>query len=100
MSAAKREPVAFIDRVRILAPNARGYYRLKWTEPDGSPEDTSGGRQLEPALGKAKDIDQRLALAAGPKAVTALQDVLAAFVASAQSPYKNKPGDGREPGPL
>jgi hypothetical protein len=35
---------------------------------DGGPGDTNGGRELEPALGKATDIDQRLVLAAGPTA--------------------------------
>jgi hypothetical protein len=59
MSAARNRLAASVGVVKVLEPNARGYYRLKWTEPDGTPGDTSAGRILEPALAKATEINDR-----------------------------------------
>jgi hypothetical protein len=50
MSAAAARPttgpVALVGAVRVLGPDAKGYYRLKWINPDGSTGDT---RPLRPA---------------------------------------------------
>jgi hypothetical protein len=72
MSAARNRLAATVGVVKVLEPNAKGYYRLKWTEPDGTPGDTSAGKILELALEKATEINNRVTSAAGPKAVTAL----------------------------
>ena len=42
MSAAREAARGRVGVVRVLEPNAKGYYRLKWTEPDGTRGDTSG----------------------------------------------------------
>ena len=77
MSAASNRLAATVGVVKVLEPNAKGYYRLKWTEPDGTPGDTSAGKILELALEKATEINNRVTSAAGPKAVTALDVVVA-----------------------
>ncbi|MCK5927606.1 MAG: hypothetical protein KAG80_05340 [Nocardioides sp.] len=87
---SKRSPLEHIGAVRILHPCAKGYYRLKWTEPDGSPGDTSGGRTLETARAKAATIDRRLSLAVGPLAMTLLPEMVDRFLAEGTSPYPNK----------
>ena len=90
MSAARRPPVAIVGVVKVLEPNTQRYLRLKWTEPDGTPGDTSAGKLLGPALEKATEINDRVTSAAGPKAVTALDVVVAAYLAAGPSPHKNK----------
>lgn len=79
-----------VGSVTVTGPNAKGYYRLKWREPDGALGDTSGSRDLAVALEKAADIDQRLAQAAGPQATQRLEDLLTEFIAHGHSPYKDK----------
>jgi hypothetical protein len=90
MSAGRNPLVAMVGVVRVLEPDAKGYYRLKWTEPDGTPGDTSAGRILEHAREKASEINDRVTSAAGPKAVAALEGVVAAYLAAGHSPYKDK----------
>ena len=79
------EPI-YEGNVTITGPNTKGYYRLKWHEPDGTP----GSRYLDMARIKAKDIDARISRAAGPKATTRLDVVLDEFFADGHSPYKKK----------
>jgi hypothetical protein len=74
----------------VLEPSTKGYYRLKWTEPDGTPGDTSAGKILEHALEKPTEINDRVTSATCPKAVTALDVVVAAYLAAGHSPYKDK----------
>jgi hypothetical protein len=62
-----------IGQVTITGPNARGYYKLKWTEPDGFRVDTSGGRTLEQARATATRNALRIAQAAGPNVVAILR---------------------------
>jgi integrase len=76
--------------VTITGPNTKGYYRLKWHEPDGTLGDTSGSRDEAYARLKAHDINARLTQAAGPKATTPLTQVVDAFLAEGKSPYKEK----------
>ncbi|MGB3763287.1 MAG: hypothetical protein WA966_08690, partial [Ornithinimicrobium sp.] len=85
-----RPPLEHAGAVRILNPCTKGYYRLKWTEPDGTLGDTSGGKTLETARAKAIKIDQRLSLAVGPLATTSLRDMVDRFIAEGTSPYPNK----------
>lgn len=80
----------YVGDVAVTGPNPRGYYRLKWREPDGTLRDTSGSRDLDFARIKASDIDSRLAQAAGPKATSSLQHILDEFIADGHSPYKDK----------
>lgn len=87
MSAARKPPVEWVGQVAIYAPGGKGYFRLKWDEPDGRPGDTSGGRTLETARFKAAEIDARLSMAAGAFAVTPLVDLVAQYLAEATSPY-------------
>ncbi|WP_416957839.1 hypothetical protein ACNKF0_09570 [Nocardioides sp. T5] len=84
-----RGPI-IIGGVTVTGPNAKGYYRLKWHEPDGTVGDTSGSRDEAYARLKAHDINSRLTQAAGPKATTPLTHVVAAFLAEGKSPYKEK----------
>jgi integrase len=84
-----RQPI-IIGGVTITGPNTKGYYRLKWHEPDGTLGDTSGSRDEAHARLKAHDINARLTQAAGPKATTPLTLVVEAFLAEEKSPYKEK----------
>lgn len=90
MSRVGRPPVDTIGGDDIYAPTSAPYYRLKWTEPDGTPGDTSGGRTLEGARLKAAEIDARVGTAAGPLAVTSLEVMVKQFLFEARSPYKDK----------
>jgi integrase len=92
MSTARRAaPVEHVGAVAIYAPTAKGYHRLKWIEPDGRTGDTSGGRDLEGARWKATEIDARLAMAAGPCAVTTLAQLVGQYLAEGTSPYTGEP---------
>jgi hypothetical protein len=56
VSAARRAPVEQVDAVDIYAPTDGGrYFRLKWTEPDGRPGDTTSGKTLDGARLKAAE---------------------------------------------
>jgi len=95
-SAVRSPGAATVGVVRVLEPNAKGYYRLKWTEPDGTPGDTSAGKIHELALEKAEEINDRVTSAAGPKAVTALDAVVAATSPPATAPTRTRsPGSTR-----
>ncbi|WP_341229739.1 hypothetical protein [Nocardioides salarius] len=85
-----RPPLEFVGAVRILNPCSKGYFRLKWTEPDGKPGDTSGGKTLETARTRATRENQRLSLAVGPLAVTSLRNMVDRFIAEGTSPYPHK----------
>jgi integrase len=88
---ARKEPVERVGGVAIYQPTlSKPYFRLKWTEPDGSSGDTSGGTVLDLAILKATDVDARVCGAAGPAGVATVQEVVEAFLASGISPYKSK----------
>jgi hypothetical protein len=89
--SARNAPIEWVGEVAVYAPTSKGYYRLKWDEPDGRPGDTSGGRTIEDARYKAAEIDARLAMAAGPSAVTTLGEMYQLYVAEATSPFGLKP---------
>ncbi len=57
---------------------------------DGLTGDTTAGRTLQDARVKAADIDDRLAIAAGPQAVTPLSVIVEPYVAQGRSPHKNR----------
>lgn len=80
----------YVGGVTVTGPTPKGYYRLKWREPDGTPGDTSGSRDLTFALEKAADIDRQISQAAGPRATTCLEQLVAEFIAHGRSPYKDK----------
>lgn len=80
----------FIGAVTLTGPTSKGYFRLRWTEPDGTPGDTTAGRDLDAAIVKATDLDRRIGQASGPRATCSLSDVLGAFIADGHSPYKDK----------
>lgn len=90
MTTTAHQPLETVGLVRILTPCSKGYYRLKWSEPDGTRGDTSAGRTLESARAKATTIDDRLQLAVGPLATTTLRDMADRFVAEGRSPYPNR----------
>ncbi len=64
-------PVAVVGIVTISGPNPKGYYRLKWLNPDGSPGgspgDTTGGTDLGDARAKADEISHSHSHAAAPR---------------------------------
>lgn len=88
----RQPPAETIGRVRIFAPTARcRSYRLRWTEPDGTPGDTTAGRDLKAARTKATRLDRRLAGGAGPAATTPLGEIFTAYLAHGCSPYTDRP---------
>lgn len=91
MSAARTPALEWVGQVAIYAPTSKGYYRLKWQEPDGRSGDTSAGRTLEDARWKAGEINGRLEMAAGPYAVTSLQDLVEEYVTTAVHPRTGRP---------
>lgn len=91
MSGAPKPPIDWVGHVAIYAPGSKGYYRLKWDEPDGRPGDTSGGRTLETARFEAAEIDARVSMAAGAFAVSPLEDLVTEYLAEATSPYSGEP---------
>jgi hypothetical protein len=88
----RHDPVETVGQVRIFAPTtACRSYRLRWTEPDGSPGDTTGGRDPAAAIAKATVLDRRLARAAGPAAMTSLGEIFTEYLAHGCSPYTDQP---------
>lgn len=100
-SASRRGlPIAVVGRVNVLAPTGSGpYYRLTWTQPDGKPGRTSGGRTKAGALAKAAGLDAGLARAAGAKAMTTL-DVVAEDYLSSPVGRNQKTGGDWDPSQL
>jgi len=77
------QPVAVVGRVNILAPTgSSAYFRLTWTQADGSPGRTSGSTTLEAATSKATGIDGQLRLAAGDKTAATLAEVVADYTST------------------
>ncbi|MBC9733858.1 hypothetical protein [Nocardioides marmotae] len=88
----RRDPVETVGGVRVYAPTPRcRSYRLRWTEPDGTPGDTTAGRDRGTALTKATTLDRRLSRAAGPTALTPLGQVFTAYLAHGIIPYTDRP---------
>ena len=88
----RHDPVETIGQVRIFAPTPRcRSYRLRWTEPDGTPGDTTAGRDPAAAIAKATALDHRLARAAGAAAMTSLGEIFTEYLADGTSPYTDRP---------
>lgn len=86
--SGRTQPVQVVGAVDVFAPTGSGrYYRLKWREPDGRRGDTTGGATLEGAVALAEELDDRLAMAAGPQATTLLTTMAQAFLAQGCSPF-------------
>lgn len=81
-----------VGQVRIFDPSAScaGYW-LRWTEPDGTPGDTTAGRDPTTAIAKATALDRRLSRAAGPAAMTPLWEIFTAYLEDGCSPYTDRP---------
>lgn len=91
MSARRQEPIETVGAVGIYEPTGSSpYYHLRWFEPDGYKGDTTGGRTLAQARAKAADIDDRLAIAAGPQAVTTPAVIAQEYLKEARSPNKDR----------
>lgn len=85
MSATRRGPVDTVGAVNVLAPTAKApYYRLTWTNTDGTAGRTSAGRDLDEARAKAADIDAWLArhAKAGVKGSTPLAELVARYTST------------------
>lgn len=94
MTSKRNQPVEFVGDVAVYAPRnpqKSPYFRLKWTEPDGRPGDTSGGKDLDGARWKASEIAQRISQAAGPHAVTTLKSLVEMYLAEGVSPFTDEP---------
>jgi hypothetical protein len=85
-----RPALETIGKVRILDRCSKGYFRLKWPEPDGTGGDTSGGPTMETARAKATQINARFDLAVGPLAMMSLRDAVDLFIKEGGSPYPHK----------
>lgn len=89
---SRRGPTQVVGQVELFAPADRSrYYRLRWTEPDGTPGDTTAGRDPATALAKATALDRRLTRAAGPAATTTLGRLFNEYLADGRSPYTDQP---------
>ncbi|AXT84671.1 hypothetical protein C6I20_05340 [Aeromicrobium sp. A1-2] len=88
--SSRNAPIQTVGLVAIYAPSAKGYYRLKWIEPDGSRGDTTAGRSIEEARAKATELAVRLSRAASPFAVVTLQDIVEEFLTEGRSPYRKR----------
>jgi hypothetical protein len=87
----RRDPVEVVGQVRVFAPTPRcRSYRLRWTEPDGSPGDTTAGADPAAAIAKATTLDRRLARAAGAAAMTPLGEIFIEYLADGSSPYTDR----------
>jgi integrase len=79
------KPVAIIGAVHVLGPTPTSpYYRLTWTEPDGRPGRTTGGKTPEGAKTKAREIDADLRRATGPKALTPLGFIVKEYASTGE----------------
>lgn len=92
--SSRSKPVAVVGSVHVLSPTGGGpYFRLTWTEPDGRPGGTSGGRSLEGAEFKAREIDEGLRRATGPQALTTLGEIMTEYVSTGEGRNEKTHGD-------
>ena len=76
-------PATVIGQVTVLAPTgACAYYRLTWTNPDGTAGRTTGGKNLAAAITKATPLAGQLERAAGGRAMTPLSEILAVYLST------------------
>lgn len=81
--SSRSKPVATVGEVNVLAPTgSSAYYRLTWTNPDGTAGRTSGGRTQPDAEAKASALNVMPARAAGGKAMTPLLEVAEDYLSS------------------
>jgi hypothetical protein len=93
-AARRRLPVATVGGVNVLAPAGTSpYFRLTWTQPDGTAGRTSGGRTLAGATAKATEIAAALHRAAGGKAMTPLREIVADYLSSPLGRNQKTGGD-------
>jgi len=86
--SARTEPVRIVGAVAVFAPTGNSrYHRLEWREPDGRRGQSTGGRHLNGAVERAEDIDDRLAMAAGPQSTTTLDAMAKEYREQGCSPY-------------
>lgn len=87
-------PIASVGAVNVLAPTGTSpYYRLTWTQPDGTPGRTSGGRTKATALAKATEINNSLSRAAGAGAMTPLAVIADEYLSSPVGRNQKTKGD-------
>jgi hypothetical protein len=88
----RQASVEIVGQVRIFGPTEKcRSYRLRWTERDGTPGDTTAGSDPAAAIAKATALDQRLSRAAGPAAMTPLGEIFTQYLAEGCSPYSDRP---------
>lgn len=95
--ARRNSPLVTVGRVNVLAPTGTSaYYRLTWTQPDGSLGRTSGGRTQESAVAKATGISAWLGQAAGGKAMATLKAITDDYLSSGVGRNQKTGGDWSE----
>lgn len=76
-------PAAVIGQVNVLAPTgASAYYRLSWTNPDGTAGRTTGGKELAAGHRQGDAAAGQLERAAGGRAMTPLAEILEDYLST------------------
>ena len=90
----RNPPLLTVGSVNVLAPTGTSpYFRLTWTNPDGTAGRTSGGRTREGAAAKAAGISAWLGQAAGGKAMTSLEAIADEYLSSPVGRNQKTGGD-------
>lgn len=90
----RSQPIRVVGAVAVLAPTGSSpYYRLTWTNPDGTAGRTTAGKTEAGAVGKAEHLAATLRRAAGGKAMTPLSDIVAEYLSSPQGRNGKTGGD-------
>jgi hypothetical protein len=93
----RRQRGTRVGAVSVLAPTGGSpYYRLTWTEPDGRPGRTSGGRAEAGARAKAAEINAMLDRAAGASGAMTLGDIKKLYLSSCEGRNHKTGGDWTE----
>lgn len=88
----RHAPIQAVGQARVFGPTERcRSFRLRWTEPDGTPGDTTAGSDPGVGIAKATALDRRLSRAAGPAAMTPLGEIFTQYLAEGCSPYSDRP---------
>ncbi len=95
-------PIATIDGVNVLGPSGTSkYYRLTWTNPDGSAGRTTAGRERGAAIARAEEVADDLRKAALGLSDARLADLVDKYTATRKGRNQRqtengKPGDWTE----
>lgn len=82
-----------VGGVHVLIPvGLSKYFRLTWTNPDGTPGRTSAGRDLALAIEKAAEINAMIERAVGPAGSVPLDQVVEEYVSTVAG--RNQRSDG------